>query len=86
PDGCCYQLLETSAWAARAGMGDVLAGYAGGLGALGVASQNDFSNSISGQLLALAGLRHGLAGLRLAKQGLGCASPLAVAKNLSKLQ
>ena len=86
PEGCCYQLLETSAWAARAGMGDVLAGYAGGLGALGVASEKQFSTAISGQLLALAGLRHGLAGLRLAQQGLGCASPLAVAKSLSKLQ
>ena len=67
-------------------MGDVLAGYAGGLGALGMASEKQFSNAISGQLLALAGLRHGLAGLRLAQQGMGCASPLAVAKSLSKLQ
>jgi ADP-dependent NAD(P)H-hydrate dehydratase / NAD(P)H-hydrate epimerase len=86
PEGCCYQLLENSAWAARAGMGDVLAGYAGGLGALGLASEKQFSSAISGQLLALAGLRHGLAGMRLAQQGLGCANPLAVAKNLAYLQ
>jgi hypothetical protein len=38
PSGERWQLAQASPWAARAGLGDVLAGYAGGLAALGRAA------------------------------------------------
>jgi NAD(P)H-hydrate epimerase len=82
PQGNCYQLLETSPWAARAGMGDVLAGYAGGLGAMAMASLG----KPGGELLALAALRHGNAGLELSRSGNGCANPLAVARQLANMK
>jgi NAD(P)H-hydrate epimerase len=84
PNGSMRQLLHSSPWAARAGLGDVLAGYAGGLGALAVACrwQQQRSEGWDG-LLALAGLRHALAGELLASQGEGKATPLAVAQQLS---
>lgn len=78
PKGERWQLAQASPWAARAGLGDVLAGYAGGLAALGQAS------TPAVPLLPLAMLRHATAGLLLARNGQGCADPLAVARQLRR--
>jgi ADP-dependent NAD(P)H-hydrate dehydratase / NAD(P)H-hydrate epimerase len=86
PLGRRWQLLESSPWAARAGLGDVLAGYAAGLGALGLAAGLGPHDPALGELLALAALRHGLAGLHCAARGEGAASPLAVAQQLAALE
>ena len=78
PSGERWQLAQASPWAARAGLGDVLAGYAGGLAALGRAAAPTLP------LLPLAMLRHATAGLMLAGRGQGCADPLAVARQLRR--
>lgn len=78
PTGERWQLAQASPWAARAGLGDVLAGYAGGLAALGRVSASAMPP------LPLAMLRHATAGLRLARGGQGCADPLAVARQLQR--
>ncbi len=53
--GCSsWQLGETAPWAARTGLGDVLAGYTAGLGAIAIASEAD----IQSDLLAAAALLH----------------------------
>ena len=80
PGGQRWQLAQASPWAARAGLGDVLAGYAGGLAALGRAADP----AVTVPLLPLAMLRHATAGLRLVAQGQGCADPLAVARQLRR--
>jgi NAD(P)H-hydrate epimerase len=78
PHGERWQLAQASPWAARAGLGDVLAGYAGGLAALGQPSAPTLP------LLPLAMLRHATAGVLLARGGQGCADPLAVARRLRR--
>lgn len=78
PEGERWQLAQASPWAARAGLGDVLAGYAGGLAALGQGA------APAAPLLPLAMLRHATAGLRRAAHGQGCADPLAVARQLQR--
>jgi NAD(P)H-hydrate epimerase len=55
-DGRRWQLLKANPRAARAGLGDVLAGYAAGQGA---------SAGSDGQILAAAALDHALAGCQL---------------------
>ena len=55
-DGRRWQLLKANPRAARAGLGDVLAGYAAGQGA---------STGSDGQILAAAALDHALAGCQL---------------------
>jgi NAD(P)H-hydrate epimerase len=55
-DGRRWQLLKANPRAARAGLGDVLAGYAAGKGAQGGGD---------GQILAAAALDHALAGCQL---------------------
>ena len=55
-DGRRWQLLKANPRAARAGLGDVLAGYAAGRGA---------SSGSDGQILAAAALDHALAGCQL---------------------
>jgi len=55
-DGRRWQLLQANPRAARAGLGDVLAGYAAGRGA---------SGGGDGQILAAAALDHALAGCQL---------------------
>jgi NAD(P)H-hydrate epimerase len=79
PDGRRWQLVHTAAAAARAGLGDVLAGYGAGLGALAGEGGGD------AQLLALAALAHATAGLELARTGAGAAAPAAVAARLAQL-
>ncbi len=71
-DGRCWQLLAAAAQAARAGLGDVLAGYAAGLAARG--------GDGDGALLALAALAHGQAAV--AACDLGQSWPTAVAQPL----
>ena len=78
PDGRCWQLTQTAAASARAGLGDVLAGYAAGLAAMAGESGSD------AQLLALAALAHAATALELAGDGAGAASPAAVAARLAR--
>jgi len=74
-----WQLRTAATAAARAGLGDVLAGYAGGVGAMAMAC----GNGAPASLLAAIALAHACAGARLAQQGPGCASPPAVAASLA---
>ena len=91
-DGRRWQLLASCPHAARAGLGDVLAGYAAGRGARALAARRRGEGSavldgagLDGVLLAAAALDHGLAGLRARRQrGAGGATPLAVAEALEQ--
>ena len=73
PSGECWQLAQANPAAARAGLGDVLCGYAAARGALALAS----GQSCQASWLAAAALEHALAGL----QG---GTPQAIAQNLSE--
>ncbi|MFZ0408581.1 MAG: NAD(P)H-hydrate epimerase [Cyanobium sp.] len=88
-DGRCWQLLEAAPQAARAGLGDVLAGYAAGRGAQALAhgmGQGGSTNACvaaDAALLAAVALAHAQAGLRcVERDGAGGASPQAVASDL----
>ena len=54
PNGGIWQLLDNAPWVARAGWGDLLAGFSAGVGALGLASSAGFDHN----LLAVAALIH----------------------------
>ncbi len=70
-DGTRWQIAQACSAAARAGLGDVLAGYAGGLAARGGANA---------ALLATAALAHATAGLQAREHyGSGGADPMAIA-------
>ncbi|MFO7629243.1 MAG: NAD(P)H-hydrate epimerase [Prochlorococcaceae cyanobacterium] len=71
PAGRRWQLLQAFPQAARAGLGDVLAGYAAGLGAMAMAA----CQRADGALLAAAALAH-------AQAGRGGGAPLAIASRL----
>ena len=86
PDGIVRQVLQSEARAARAGLGDVLSGYAAGLGAMGLAAGLDPTGDRFDGLLALAALAHASAGIRQSQAGEGAASPLAIAQMLQKVQ
>ena len=77
PDGRCWQLRQAASAVARAGLGDVLAGYAGGLGALALAA----GWPADAQLLAAAALAHAGTGLKLQQNRLA-ASPEQLALQL----
>ena len=77
PDGRCWQLRQAASAVARAGLGDVLAGYAGGLGALALAA----GWPADAQLLAAAALAHAATGLKLQQNRLA-ASPEQLARQL----
>ena len=81
PDGRRWQLLEAAPNSARAGLGDVLAGHAAGLGAMAMAGTGDADAS----WLAAAALAHAQAGLQLSAAGVGASSPMAVAQQLANL-
>jgi NAD(P)H-hydrate epimerase len=82
PDGRRWQLLEASPGSARAGLGDVLAGHAAGLGAMAMAA----TGGADASWLAAAALAHAQAGLQLSRPGgQGAASPLEVARTLACL-
>ena len=79
-DGRRWQVLRACPGAARAGLGDVLAGYAAGLGALAAAC-----GGLDDALLAVAGLDHALAGCRCGGLlGPGGVTPQAVATALAR--
>ena len=82
PDGAVRQVLQSDARAARAGLGDVLSGYAAGLGAIGLGSGLHKTDARFDGLLALAALAHATAGIRQSQAGEGAASPLAIAQQL----
>ncbi len=80
PDGRRWQVLRSCPDAARAGLGDVLAGYAAGTGAMAIAA-----GTCDDALLAAAGLAHAVAGTRARQHGgQGGATPLAVSRALMK--
>ncbi|MFM7268399.1 MAG: NAD(P)H-hydrate epimerase [Cyanobium sp.] len=80
PDGRRWQVVHSCAASARAGLGDVLAGYAAGLASRAAACfQPDPA------LLALAALDHARAACRaIRRHGEGGATPLAVAQELQR--
>jgi NAD(P)H-hydrate epimerase len=81
PDGSTWQLLAASPAAARAGLGDVLAGYAAGRGALVRSSQA----SLEATHLAVAVLDHALAGRAAQRRwGDGGVTPMAVVAELGE--
>ena len=83
PAGSRWQLSGACPDAARAGLGDVLAGYAGGLGALSHAS----GLPADGSVLALAALAHATAGQNASDQhGPGGATPSRVAEILGLMK
>ncbi len=86
PDGRCWQLLEACPEAARAGLGDVLAGYAAGRGALALAAVGGAQSGAPADAawLAAAALDHALAGVQAHRRhGAGGVTPLAVAESLA---
>ena len=83
PDGRRWQLGMANAAAARAGLGDVLAGYAAGRGAAAMAA----TGTADGVLLAAAALEHALAGDQAVRRlGVGAATGDAVAAALAARQ
>jgi NAD(P)H-hydrate epimerase len=80
PDGRCWQVVAAAPEAARAGLGDVLAGYAAGRGALALAAGGGDDTA---PLLAAAALDHASSGLHAAaSHGPAGATPQAVADAL----
>ena len=79
PDGRCWQLLNTAAEAACTGLGDVLAGFAAGRGAMALAA----GAGADGCWLAATALAHANAGLALKQQGL-VPSPERVVEHLQR--
>ncbi len=76
PKGSVFQLINTSHFSARGGLGDVLAGFAGGVGALGLSTFKD----IDSDLFALAVLIHAH-GASFCKEGTNASF---IAKSLGK--
>ncbi|EAQ76016.1 MULTISPECIES: bifunctional ADP-dependent NAD(P)H-hydrate dehydratase/NAD(P)H-hydrate epimerase [unclassified Synechococcus] len=82
PDGRRWQLLEAAAEAARAGAGDVLAGFAAGQGALALAAGVSPGEAST---LAAAALAHAQAGLAARERlGPGQVTPMALAATLGQ--
>jgi hydroxyethylthiazole kinase-like uncharacterized protein yjeF len=82
PDGHGWQVVAAAPEAARAGLGDVLAGFAAGRGAHALATGGRRETALA-SLLAAAALEHASAGLdATANRGPGGATPQAVAAAL----
>jgi NAD(P)H-hydrate epimerase len=80
PDGRRWQLGWAHPAAARAGLGDVLAGYAAGRGAIALAA----GAPADGAVLASAALEHAQAADQAVRtEGSGGATPMAVAAALA---
>ena len=77
PDGRCWQLLEGVPTAVRAGLGDVLAGFAAGRGAMAAAA-----DYLDHEQLVSAALDHVHAAQQLVSEGWKYPSPPAVAEYL----
>ena len=87
PDGRRWQLLSACPDAARAGLGDVLAGYAAGRGAMALAAglAPDRAPGADGAWLAAAALDHAVAGHQCRQlRGAGGVTPFAVAEALAQ--
>ena len=84
-DGAVHQLLQSDSWAARAGLGDVLAGYSAAMGSMALAAGHEPSSAGFHAVFAQAALRHASAGVVCAGRGRGSAAPLAVAQQLQQL-
>ncbi|MEA5416070.1 bifunctional ADP-dependent NAD(P)H-hydrate dehydratase/NAD(P)H-hydrate epimerase, partial [Synechococcus sp. BA-132 BA5] len=88
PDGRRWQLLSACPDAARAGLGDVLAGYAAGRGAMALAAAGlapDRAPWADGAWLAAAALDHAVAGHQCRQlRGDGGVTPFAVAEALAQ--
>ena len=81
-DGRRWQLRQSCPAAARAGLGDVLAGYAAGLGARSLAA----TTGADAGLLALAALSHASAGQEAANShGQGGATAMTIAASLGTI-
>ncbi|MYC49131.1 MAG: NAD(P)H-hydrate dehydratase [Synechococcus sp. SB0662_bin_14] len=78
-DGRCWQLLEGAPTAARAGVGDVLAGFAAGRGAMAAAT-----GQLNHGQLARAALDHVHAARQLVREGWTHPSPPMVAERLRR--
>ena len=86
PAGRLWQRRDAAPVAARAGLGDVLAGYAAGRGALALAADGGNGSFLDGALLAAAALDHATAGQTAwTAHGAGGASPMAVSEALAQL-
>lgn len=84
PDGQIWQLGEAAPQTARAGLGDVLAGYAAGMGARALAASGP-GHPLEGSLLAAAALDHALAGLGAChRPDAEDSTPMAVAAELAR--
>ncbi|WP_094554637.1 NAD(P)H-hydrate epimerase [Synechococcus sp. 1G10] len=86
PDGRRWQLLEAAPEAARAGAGDVLAGFAAGRGAVAIAAGvSAGETSALASSLAVAVLAHAQAGLAARERlGPGQVTPQALAATLGQ--
>lgn len=73
PQGQRWQLIEAEPACARAGLGDVLAGYAAGRGAMAIAGDGATGGQTAVEtlsaLLAAMALDHAQAGLQSAREG-----------------
>ena len=79
PSGAAWQLAETASWVARTGLGDLLAGYAAGLGSMDAAKAQ--ACHCQGESLAAVALLHAEAARRC-RQG---SSARSIAQSLAEL-
>ena len=85
-DGRRWQIRQACPEVARAGLGDVLAGYVTGRGAMGMAASANGGTSLDAALLAASCLDHALAGrAALDNGGDGGTTPQAVAGFLGRI-
>ncbi len=77
PKGMSWQLVHTAPWVARTGLGDLLAGFCAGVGAMAMASERE----ISCEVLAASALMHVEASLRCKKGS----SPSLILESLEAL-